>query len=617
MAAPVLDDTGGLTPRQHRPATDVDWPRVAKYGLLAGLTMIFIAASGMIEELDKRILIIPVLSLGYLAVGWVPVAMGYQAAREEAPEGVAVPIKGARDLVAGFLAGAIGGAALWLFAVFIDTFETREILRRASPTLVELLTFGQDRATALLLLVAGCGVLGLVGGLLVAAPERVRRIVVGAFLWTVIIAVIEPVLEDLLEGFRLTWLSDAVYDINGGLKLWAAVAIAAVSGAALSLQGRGPIGRLMQSRAAMSPSRKRTSDLILFGIALLLTIVLPILVGNIVNELLANVGLFLLMGLGLNIVIGYAGLLDLGYVAFFAVGAYTTAVLTSPISPGWAPMLTVDFTSWEGWAVLGAVLVVAAIAGIVVGTPVIRMRGDYLAIVTLGFGEIVRILFLSDWLAPAFGGAQGVRQIPAAELAPLDVEITGVDPQSIFYFVAIFVAIAIYVSISLSRSRVGRAWAALREDESVAEAMGIDTVKAKLLAFVIGAMLASFGGLVFAVKVGSVFPKSFELLVSIIVLVVVIVGGMGNVTGVIVGALVLIGVLGGPTQPGVLAEFATFKLLIYGAILVYMMLQRPEGLVPSVSRSRELHQEEMLQDAWLSSAIDAEESPADEGEGTL
>jgi branched-chain amino acid transport system permease protein len=271
------------------------------------------------------------------------------------------------------------------------------------------------------------------------------------------------------------------------------------------------------------------------------------------------------MGLGLNVVVGYAGLLDLGYVAFFAVGAYTTAVLTSPIAPTLLGedgsvvreegLLTVDFLGWEGWVVLAAVLLVAAIAGIVVGTPVIRMRGDYLAIVTLGFGEIVRILFLSDWLAPVFGGAQGVRQIPAAgveALDRLDLTITGVDPRSIFYFVAVFVAIAIYVSYRLSKSRIGRAWAAMREDETVAEAMGIDTVRAKLLAFIIGAMLASFGGMVFAVKVGSVFPKSFELLVSIIVLVVVIVGGMGNINGVIVGALVLIGVLGGPTQPGVL-----------------------------------------------------------------
>jgi branched-chain amino acid transport system permease protein len=263
-------------------------------------------------------------------------------------------------------------------------------------------------------------------------------------------------------------------------------------------------------------------------------------------------------------------------------------------------MLTLDFLSWEGWVVFAAVVGIAALAGLVIGTPVIRMRGDYLAIVTLGFGEIVRLLFLSDWLKPTFGGAQGVRQIPSAELAPLGIEITGINPQSIFYFVAIFVVISIYISWRLSNSRIGRAWSALREDESVAEAMGIDTVRAKLLAFVTGAVLASFGGMIFAVKVGSVFPNSFALLVSIIVLVVVIVGGMGSIPGVVAGALVLIGILGGPTQPGVLQEFQEFKLLIYGALLVFMMLQRPEGLIPSTRRSRELHQEEYLQDAWLS-----------------
>ncbi|RPI21528.1 MAG: hypothetical protein EHM57_06495, partial [Actinobacteria bacterium] len=349
--------------------------------------------------------------------------------------------------------------------------------------------------------------------------------------------------------------------------------------------------------ASLEGDARRRWNLIAGVIVVAAVAILPMFLGSLPNELLANVGLFLLMALGLNIVVGFAGLLDLGYVAFFAVGAYTTAVLTSPLSPKYTPMLTLDFLSIEGWIVVGAVLVVAVIAGIVVGTPVIKMRGDYLAIVTLGFGEIVRVLFLSDWLSPIFGGAQGIRQIPSAEFGPF--QIKGTNPQSIFYLVAAFVGIAIYVSWRLLGSRTGRAWAALREDEKVAEAMGINTVASKLFAFVCGAILASLGGMVFAVKVGSVFPNSFELLVSVIVLVIVIVGGMGSIPGVVVGAFVLIGILGGPTQPGVLQEFAEYKLLIYGALLVFMMLRRPEGLWPSVRRQRELHQEEFLQDAWL------------------
>ena len=159
--------------------------------------------------------------------------------------------------------------------------------------------------------------------------------------------------------------------------------------------------------------------------------------------------------------------------------------------------------------------------------------------------------------------------------------------------------IAIYISWRLQASRLGRAWMAIREDEQVAEAMGINTVSSKLMAFVVGAVMAAFSGAVLAAKVGSIFPTSFMILISIIILVVVIVGGMGNIAGVMVGSFVLIGVLGGPKQPGLLQEFQNFKLLIYGMLLVFMMLKRPEGLVPSARRSRELHQEEFLQDAWL------------------
>ena len=309
-----------------------------------------------------------------------------------------------------------------------------------------------------------------------------------------------------------------------------------------------------------------------------------------------------MLALGLNIVVGLAGILDLGYVAFFAVGGYTTAVLTSPNRgpdwPSWVPTLP-----W--WGALLVTIVVAGLVGLFIGAPVIRMRGDYLAIVTLGFGEIIRILFLSDWLNGYFNGAQGITNVPPADFG--FVEVKGTDPRSVFYLVMVFAAISIYVSWRLERSRLGRAWMAIREDESVAEAMGINTVNMKLMAFVVGAMIASFSGAIFAAKVGSIFPTSFLILVSIIILVVVIVGGMGNIVGVIVGAVVLIGVLGGPKQPGLLAEFSQYKLLIYGALLVWMMLQRPEGLVPNVRRSRELHEEQFLQDAWLKGEVDSDE----------
>ena len=250
------------------------------------------------------------------------------------------------------------------------------------------------------------------------------------------------------------------------------------------------------------------------------------------------------------------------------------------------------------------VVVLTGIVGLFIGAPVIRMRGDYLAIVTLGFGEIIRLLFLSDWLSGWFGGAQGITNIPGVDVGFATVKGT------VFLLVLVFCAIAIYVSWRLENSRLGRAWMAIREDEDVAEAMGVNTTNTKLMAFVVGAVLASFSGAIFSAKVGSIFPTSFLMLVSIIILVVVIVGGMGNIAGVIVGALVLIGVLGGPKQPGLLQEFSQFKLLIYGALLIWMMLKRPEGLVPNVRRTRELHQEEFLQDAWLKGEIDRDDKEA-------
>ncbi len=586
-----------------RPATDVDRTRILRYGAIGGLALAFVAAIGMLEAFDDRHVIEGLLSLGYLAMAWLPIAFGYLAAKEPVLEGVAPPQKGLRDVVAGAATGLLNGVGLVLFMLWLDNFDGRDVIPNFSPRLEELLSFGESLGTGILfwlLLAAG---LGALGGLLHVLAPKVRRALGAAVQWVFFISLLQIVVVQILGEFGLDGLADNLYGSNDGLNVIPAIVVAVVAAAlAVGLKGQG---KALRARLVTVDQRTRIRNSVIAGVFVLIVfIVLPNFLGSLLNEILANVGLFLLMGLGLNIVIGFAGLLDLGYVAFFAVGAYTTAVLTSPISPKWSPELSF-------WVSLPVVIVMAIIAGILVGTPVIRMRGDYLAIVTLGFGEIVRILFLSDWLAPTFGGAQGVRQVPGIEVG--STEIQGTDPKLIFYLVLAFVVLAAFVSWRLQDSRVGRAWMAMREDEQVAEVMGINTVTAKLLAFVTGAILAAFGGALFAAKVGSVFPNSFELLVSIIVLVVVIVGGMGNIPGVAVGALVLIGVLGGPTTPGLLREFQEFKLLIYGALLIYMMLQRPEGLLPSARRSRELHQDEFMQDAWFKTqaATDGEAGPAE------
>jgi len=213
-----------------------------------------------------------------------------------------------------------------------------------------------------------------------------------------------------------------------------------------------------------------------------------------------------------------------------------------------------------------------------------RMRGDYLAIVTLGFGEIIRILALSDLLKPFIGGAQGVLEINK----PAIFGLTLVQPSQFYYIVLAGCLLAAFVSWRLSESRLGRQWMALREDEDVAEAMGINLVNTKLLAFGIGAAFSGLSGAIFASKLTSIFPHSFGLLVSINVLCLIIVGGMGNLPGVVVGALVLVGL------PELLREFAEYRLLAYGALLIVMMLAKPEGLWPSAVRERELHAHEEI-----------------------
>jgi branched-chain amino acid transport system permease protein len=617
-----------MAPEVSRAAFDLDWNRVLPFGGVLALTLVFIALSGMPVGLDPRQIIDPHLSLGYLSLYIWPVMFGWMLGGEVVLEGMVATKRGARDVVGGLMVGAIGGLGLSVLVLLIDNFDLREPLVNWSPQLLDLLNFTRGTSVGVWAWIVVCGLLAAIGASMRLLPPRIRRAITVMVASVISVSIFQAIIDDFVEGFG-EFLADPgliteffgegdtprapvdsvfdpiiefIYAQTGGLTRKGAAVIAIVSGT-LSLMGRGRIKSAKASYDAKTGPARTRETAFLLGVTALALVILPFFMGKIVNELLANVGIFLLLALGLNIVVGLAGILDLGYVAFFAVGGYTTAVMTAPKPgeswPDWLPHL-----SWP--TALLVTVVVAGLVGLFIGAPVIRMRGDYLAIVTLGFGEIIRLLFLSDWLKGYFGGAQGITNIPPADFGPLGT-VSGVDPRSVFYLVLFFCAIAIYVSWRLEHSRLGRAWMAIREDESVAEAMGINTVNAKLMAFVVGAVIASFSGAIFAAKVGSIFPSSFLILVSIIILVVVIVGGMGNIMGVIVGAVVLIGILGGPKQPGLLQEFSEYKLLIYGALLIWMMLKRPEGLVPNVRRSRELHQEEFLQDAWLKGEVDTDD----------
>ena len=299
--------------------------------------------------------------------------------------------------------------------------------------------------------------------------------------------------------------------------------------------------------------------------------IVPLGLGQYWNYTLGTVGIYVLLGLGLNIVVGLAGLLDLGYVAFFAIGAYTIALLTAPVPHN---------LMWNFWIVLPIGIGLAALAGILLGVPVLRMRGDYLAIVTLGFGEIIRILSKSDLLTFLTGGPRGVLDVggPSFLSQFLSSDI------NYLYIIILAIFLAIFVTIRLQHSRIGRAREAMREDETVAGAMGINTLQHKLMAFAIGAAFAGLGGVLFASRNQFTGPEDFNLMVSINVLAVVIVGGMGSIPGVIAGAFVLKGI------PEILREMENYRVILFGVLLVVMMLIRPEGLFPSSRRKLELQQ---------------------------
>ena len=306
--------------------------------------------------------------------------------------------------------------------------------------------------------------------------------------------------------------------------------------------------------------------------------------------------LFTLLALGLNIVVGFAGLLDLGYVAFYAVGAYAYALLASPHFGLHLPF----------WVILPIGAAVAALFGLLLGAPTLKLRGDYLAIVTLGFGEIIRI-FLNNLSRPVniTNGPQGITGIDPFKIGNVSfaktdtfLGLTISGPMKYYWMLLLVLVIVIVINLRLQNSRIGRAWEAVREDETAARAMGIDTTKIKLLAFAMGASFGGVAGGMFAAIQGFISPESFVLVESIMVVAMVVLGGMGNLWGVILGALLLSfvpEVLRYTVEPLQKAAFGrmivepeVLRMLVFGFALVLVMLFRPAGLLPSAVRKREL-----------------------------
>ncbi len=305
-----------------------------------------------------------------------------------------------------------------------------------------------------------------------------------------------------------------------------------------------------------TPAKRATA----IAVILAVMAVAPFLVGQYGTVILTNALLYVVLALGLNVVVGYAGLLDLGFAAFFAVGAYTVGITTLHFG--------LNF-----WMALPLAVVFAIIAGVIIGTPTLRLRSDYLAIVTLGFGEIVRIAARN---LRETGGASGLIGIESPWLFGWHIE----TPRDFYYVFCVLAILGVIVSVRLANSRLGRAWLYVRHDEDAAEAMGIDRVRVKLAAYIVGAIYGAIGGAFFAANLGAISPESFSFRQSVLILMAVILGGMGKIPGVILGAFIVI------LAPELLRDFGDLRLLIFAVGLLLIMLFRPSGIWPTGSKQR-------------------------------
>lgn len=569
-----------------------------KTGLVGGAIAIFLCLIGMVEIFNKRDVIQGIVTLGQFV--WLATAVGAGYAASQQTSHLLNGKKPAQNLTAGALAGFFS-AALTAFLVWLGSqTDLRAIFINASPALYELLTFGKGLAGLPQLLIIGI-ISGIVGATFTLLPKAVQRPLLHALMMLIFMALFSGIFRVVMinQGNKWETLAKSIFSQTGLTQLGGWIFILGTIAISVFWSNRGEA--VKASMARMPSKGKLSLRILVFLIIAVIALGLPQVSGPFIAQVIVIISLYILMGLGLNITLGFAGLLDLGFVAFFAVGAYTVGLLTS-----YGPFGLQHISFWV--AVPIAVLVSMAF-GAFLGLPVLGVRGDYLAIATLGFGEIIRLLAGSDFLAGYFGGPQGVIGIQKPCLGILEPFIKldtpricdGIEigqgaadhflagPGGIYYLAIASALLIAFVAWRLRESRLGRAWMAIREDEDVAEALGVNLIQTKLLAYILGAAFAGLGGAIFSVLIGSIFASSMQLLVSINVVALLVVGGMGSIPGVIVGAITLIGL------PELLREVSEFRYLIYGTVLIVMMLAKPEGLWPSQATKRELHHETSAQ----------------------
>lgn len=547
------------------------WNHGVKIGAIGGVSVLIIALVGMIESFGKRDIISGILPMGIAMALIICTLVAYIAANKTPI--CEKSIKFANAVISGFVTSGF----LVLLVAIGRSFNIRDMFVGASPALYKALTAGIAGAGGFFLILAVGLICGIFAGILIILNDLPRKLIINALATIFVLGLLQELIIPIFKSwdFGVTNYLGKLFYTQNGLTIIGAV-LAAVIYCIISLLWKANQDTIKSTYTDLPKgTRKKVKTFGFFVLAVFL-IVLPQFLGLFLSEVLTIVGLYILLGLGLNIVVGYAGLLDLGYVAFFAIGSYVVAILTSP------EIFPFGFNFWQA---LPIAVILGITAGFMLGIPVLKMRGDYLAIATLGFGEIIRILVLSDFLRPWLGGAQGIGSIPNPNFMGFQM----VKPQHIYYLILAGCMLVVFISIRLKNSRLGRAWMAMREDEDVAQAMGINLVATKLFAFATGAGFSALSGAIFASKIGSVYPHSFNLFISINVVCLIIIGGIGSLPGVVVGAAVLMGL------PELLREFAEYRMFVYGAALVAMMLLRPEGLWPEARHKIEFHSDDETQ----------------------
>ena len=549
-----------------------NWFPALQFGFIGGIIAILISLVGMVEKFSARDIIYNVIDMGQTLLLMVLLLAGYfTALRSQSTRPIMKWLEAA-------LAGSVVGLMLWLLVILIPPLNMRAVLLNASPRLIDILTLGNEGFVALILMVIVGTIGSMAGALIQRLPGRYNGGVVQGISWVALLGLLQELLQVIFSALGIRSITNWLFGTKGLSVIGAVVVFGAIFALTAFRSGRPSTWKARLS--ALPPARQQAVRWISIAVLVLLVYLAPSILTPYPTDVANSVGLFILMGLGLNIVVGFAGLLDLGYVAFFAIGAYVMGVLTTnAIGPNagqivWGPQMSF-------WEALPIAVFAAVMAGVALGIPVLNIRGDYLAIVTLGFGEIIRIMAGSDFLKSYIGGSQGIVEVGVGNIGPIVFN----TPRTLFYLIAACIGLAAFISWRLRDSRIGRAWKALREDEDVAQAMGIHLVSTKLMAFATGAAFAGLSGAIFASKIGSIYPHSFKLLISINVLALIIVGGMGSLPGVFVGGLIVFGL------PELLREFSEYRLLVYGALLVIMMLTKPEGFMPEATRKQELHEE--------------------------